>query len=207
MNNRIKNIGKGSIIWLRNHNIGRIITVLVAIGLLIYTAINIGIARSALEATTRPYLSVESVIEKDIGDENVSVLIGVTNLGQLTATGVEVTGILIDKEQWIGTEYIETPTKTYTTVDNVTITVSGIVMTSESPPERRDFPSSIIFYPRKLNTFVMTVSRDKWEKSVNIGSVIELELKYSWGKNDYWYIATSMLDNDEEWKINLERGN
>ena len=46
MDNKIKNIGKGSIIWLYNHNIWAIITLLVGIGALIYTAINVGIARS-----------------------------------------------------------------------------------------------------------------------------------------------------------------
>jgi hypothetical protein len=163
-------------------------------------------AQLALEATTRPYLSIESVTEEDNGDENVYILVGVINLGQLPATNVDVTSIRIDKEEWKGTQYIQTPTWIYAS-DNVTITINGWIIVTPEPPERRDFPSSIVFYPQKLSRFVIPVSRDQWETSVHTGSVIELKLEYSWGKNDYWYVATYLLDTNGEWNISLERGN
>lgn len=159
-----------------------------------------------LIATTRPYLSIESITEEDTGDENVYVLLGVINSGQLPATNVDVTSIRMDKEEWKRTEYIQTPARTYTS-GNVTITVSGWIVVTPEPEERRDFPSSIVFYPHKLSRFVIPVSKDKWETSVSTGSVIELRLEYSWGRNDYWYVATYILDTNEEWNISLERGN
>lgn len=163
-------------------------------------------ANTGLIATTRPYLSVESVTEEDNDDENVYILVGVINLGQLPATNVDVTSIRMDKEEWQRTEYIQTPARTYTS-GCVTITVSGWVIVTPDPEERRDFPSSLVFYPQKLRRFVIPVSKDKWETSVHTGSVIELKLEYSWGKNDYWYVATYILDTNGEWNISLERGN
>jgi hypothetical protein len=214
MMKRIKDVTNKVIGSLKKKEIWVAVAYIVPIAMLLVSWSNLNtaksqyeIAKSSLEATTRPYLSVENVTEKDVNDEVVSISIGVTNLGQLPATGVEITSIIMDKEQWIGTEYIETPTQTFTTEDNITITYGGIVVTLESPPEKRDFPSSIIFYPNKRNTFVMTVSRDKWERSVKVGSVIELKLDYSCANKDYWYIATSMLETNAEWKIVLERGN
>lgn len=168
------------------------------------SALALNTANTGLIATTRPYLSVES-IKEIIGDEYISVLIGVTNYGKLPATGVGVTKILLDGVQWMDADIIETPEEAYTTEDGVTITTSGIVVWG-LPPERRDFPNSIIFYPKKRNTFVVTVSKDKWESSITTGSVMEIKLNYSWGKHDYWYIATSMLEPNGKWNISLERG-
>jgi len=179
---------------------------IISVVAVIISAQALNTANIGLIATTRPYLSIESITEEDNGDGNVYILVGVINLGQLPATNVDVTSIRMDKEEWKGTEYIQTPARTYAS-DNVTITISGWIIVTPEPEERRDFPSSIVFYPQKLSRFVIPVSRDKWEKSVNTGSVIELKLEYSWGKNDYWYVATYILDTNEEWNISLERGN
>jgi len=180
------------------------VPLIVSIVAVIISAQALNTANTGLIATTRPYLSIESITEKTMGDEYISALIGVKNFGELPATSVGITEILLDGEQWV--ELVETPEVTYTTEDGVTITVSGILVQG-LPPERRDFPESIIFYPEKLNTFVITVLKDKWELSINTGSVMEIRLNYSWGKHDYWYIATAMLEANGDWSINLERGN
>lgn len=178
----------------------------VSILALIISGLGWNTANTGLIATTRPYLSVESLTENSTGDEYVSVMIGVTNYGELPATGVEVDRILLDGVPWWGTDIIGTPEVTYTTEDNVTITTIGIVV-GGLPPEQRDLPNNIIFHPKKHNTFVVTVSKDKWSRSIAPGSVMEIKLDYSWGKYDYWYTAACMLEASGEWSINLERGN
>jgi len=177
----------------------------VSIAALIISGVGLNTAITGLVATTRPYLSVESLTENTTGDGYVSVMIGVTNYGKLPATGVGVEEILLDGVPWKGTDLIKTPEVTYT-IDNVTITVSGISVWG-LPPEQPDLPNNIIFYPKKHNTFVVTVSEDKWSRSIAPGSVMEIKLDYSWGKYDYWYTAACMLEANGEWSINLERGN
>jgi len=177
----------------------------VSILALIVSWVGLNTAITGLVATTRPYLSVESLTENTTGDECVSVMIGVTNYGELPATGVGVEKILLDGVPWLGTDLIKTP-GVACTIANVTVTTSGIVV-GGLPPERRDLPNSVIFYPKKHNTFVLTVSEDKWSKSIAPGSVMEIKLDYSWGKYDYWYTAACMLGANGEWSINLERGN
>lgn len=177
----------------------------VSIAALIISGVGLNTATTGLIATTRPYLSVDSLTENTTGDGCVSVMIGVTNYGELPATAVEVDKILLDGVPWMGTDLIKTPGVAQR-IANVTVTTSGIVV-SGSPPEQRDLPNSVIFYPKKHNTFVVTVSEDKWSRSIAPGSVMEIKLNYSWGKYAYWYTAACMLGANGEWNINLERGN
>ena len=160
-------------------------------------------ANVGLIATTRPYLSVESITETTVHNDYVSILTEVKNYGKLPASlrGVK---LLLDGEQWV--DVVETPEVVHRLGEGVTVTGSGIVMWPGSPPEQ-DFPGNIVFYPEKANKLVIRVLKDKWDRSISVGSVIEICLNYTWGKHDYWYIGTSVLEESGEWNLVLERGN
>ena len=180
-----------------------LIPILISIAALVVSVQTWHTANVGLIATTRPYLSVESITENTIHDDYISILTEVKNYGTLPAS-LRGGKLLLDGEQWV--DVIETPEVVHTFEDGVTVTVSGIVMWPGSPPEQ-DFPDNIVFYPEKSNKLVIRVLKDKWERSISAGSVIEICLNYKWGKHDYWYTGTSVLGESGEWNMVLERGN
>lgn len=169
------------------------------------TAEQIGIARSDLEAKTRPYLSVENIVVKDRGDEWISIIVGVVNRGELPAVSVGLTEIVMGGESITWTSEIsqDFPATTYTTEDGITITAGGMVIA----PEGRNFPQDIIFFPNKYTAIEFPLHGPTWRSTIVEGTVMEIGMKYSWGEKDYWYVAIAMLQSNGEWSVSLERGN
>jgi hypothetical protein len=211
--------------WLSNSNnreittsIVAILVFIVAIATLIYTDAQVRIARSELEmaranletaradleARTRPYLSIESVLVEDRGEDWLSIMVGINNLGEMPATRVQLRRILMGGEQiaWTnGQPYEDYPGTTNTTEGGVTITAGGILIA----PGRSDFPANMIFFPQKLNMVEVPAYGATWRATITEGSVMDIGLTYFWGDRQYEYVATAML-SEGEWKIILERG-
>ena len=190
-------------VWKSINANAALITALISIVAVIISIRALVTANTGLVATTRPYLSAESITQETIDDSHIRILIRVRNYGRLPAS-VREGKLLLDGEQWV--DIIETPEVTHTSEDGVTITASGMVMWPGSPPEEA-LPQDIVFYPDKESILVVRVLKDKWDRSIKAGSVIEVRLEYAWGRHDYWYMATSMVAANGEWNISLERGN
>lgn len=182
-----------------------VVSLIVATMALRYTAEQIGIAKSDLEAKTRPYLSVENIVVKDRGDEWISIIVGVVNRGELPAVSVGITEIVMGGESITWTSEInqDFPAETYTTEDGVTITIGGMVIA----PYGSNFPQDTIFFPNKYTAIECPSYGPTWRGTIVEGSVMEIGMRYSWGEKDYWYVATAMLQSNGEWSIDLERGN
>ena len=182
-----------------------ITALIVAIFSLIYTTVQVSIARADLEARTRPYLSIENIGVNDTGEDWISIMIGINNLGEIPVTRVQLGRILMGGEQiaWTdGQPYEDYPAINYTTGEGVTITTSGGILIA---PGRSDFPSDMIFFPRKLNTVEVPVYGTTWRATITEGSVMDIGLTYFWGDRQYEYVATAVLA-DGEWRVILERG-
>lgn len=180
-----------------------ITALIVAIFSLIYTTVQVGIARADLEAKTRPYLSIENIRVEDKGEDWITIMIGINNLGELPATRVQPENIVMGGKQiaWISEPDEYYPAQNHTTEDGVIISAGGVVVI----PEYSDLPDDMIFFPQKLNTIKMPVHGTTWRTTITDGSVMDIGLDYSWGDRQYWYVATAML-SEGEWKVILERG-
>jgi len=214
-----KNVGRNIIRCLGNPKTWQIISAVVAIAALVYTAdqvrvarsdlevskSSLEVARSNLEAITRPYLSLEGIQVEDRGEKWISIVVTVINRGDLPAMGVNLSQLVMggDELAWTSNFDEDYPSKTYTTSDGVIITTGGIII----PPQRSNFPNDIIFFPDKINTIEVPTHRTTWKSTIVEGISMDIGLTYSWGGKDYWYVATAMLMSNGEWSVKLERGN
>jgi len=189
--------------WLRNTAYG------VAIVTLIFTATQVGLAKSALEvsradleARTRPYLSIEKVGVNNTGDGWISTNITINNLGEMPATHVNFGDVLLNGAKIAGTEPdIDYPTWVYTTEDGVTITGGGLV----TIPPHSGPPTDMMLFPQKPTTIgVLTLGSVQYS-AITEGSILEIGLDYSWGDRQYECMATALW-SEGEWKVILQTG-
>lgn len=166
------------------------------------------IAKSEFEAKSRPYMSIEDMRVVERGEQWISIIIGVVNRGELPATGVGISEIVMGGAEVVWTNWVDEayPVDTIGTEDNVTITTSGDFVTV-IPPRGEDFPSDLIFYPNKYQHIEFPADRSTWEKTIVEGTIIDIHLTYNWGGREYWYVATGVLLPEGAWSIGLERGN
>ena len=213
---KVKEFRLGIKAWLSSPNNREIATSIAAIVLLIsaiatlaYTNIQVSIARSGLEmaradleARTRPYLSIENIGLNDTGEGWISINITINNLGEIPATRVQLGEISVDGTQIAGSSQPaeDYPVRIHTTEDGVTIAITeGLVVAYAN------LPDDMIFFPQKPNTIKKLVPGSIRKSAITDGSVMDIELKYSWGDRQYWYVATVML-SEGEWKVISERG-
>jgi hypothetical protein len=211
MYNRSRRLILGVRAWLsKDNNYLKNAAYIVVIVALIITAVQASLAKSALElsradleAKTRPYLSIENIQVEDKGEDWITIMIGINNLGELPATRVQPENIVMGGKQiaWISEPDEYYPAQNHTTEDGVIISVGGVIVI----PEYSDLPDDMIFFPQKLNTIKMPVHGTTWRTTITDESVMDIELKYSWGDRQYWYVATVIL-SEGEWKVILERG-
>lgn len=190
------------------HKIGTVIQILalvVSAIALVFVARTAHIAKSEFEAKNRPYLSIQDIcVMNEQQNRWLDIVIEVVNRGEVPAMKVTLKEIVMGGERiaWMSDYDEDYPPITYTT-GNITITSGGIII----PPQRRDFPSEIIFFPDQVNKIVVPAHRTTWETTISEGSIMDIGLSYSWGDKDFWYVATAILEKENQWSINLHRGN
>lgn len=182
---------------------------IVALVTLIFTATQVGLAkhqletsRVDLEARTRPYLSIERIGLNEAGERWISINITINNLGETPATRVGLRGVYLDGNPIaLSSRPAEDyPVIVHTIRDGVNITINRTIVVSYA-----DLPDEMIFYPQKPTTIRLLVSGSIRTSAITDGSVMDIELIYSWGHREYWYMATVML-SDRQWEVILERG-
>lgn len=180
-----------------------IVALVVAIFSLVYTTFQVGIATADLEARSRPYLSIEKIGLGNTGDGVISTNITINNLGEIPATRVKLGEVFLDGERIAGTSQPDKdyPVRVRTTQDGVTISAGGLVVT----PTHSGLPDDMIFFPQKPNTIELLTLGSIQASAITDGSLVDIELIYSWGDREYWYMATVML-SEGVWEVILERG-
>ena len=181
-----------------------IVALIVAIFALVYTTLQVSIARADLEARTRPYLSIEKIGLNNTGDGWISTNITINNLGEIPATRVQFGEISLDGQPIAGISQPDKdyPARVHTIEDGVTITAGGLVVT----PMHSGLPYDMIFFPQKPNTIELLTCGSIRTSAITEGTVIGIGLNYSWGDKQYEYVATAVM-SDGEWRVILERGN
>ncbi|MCJ7791125.1 MAG: hypothetical protein MUP49_01720 [Dehalococcoidia bacterium] len=211
MCNKVKKFGLSIKAWLSNSNNLKNTAYIVAIVTLIFTAVQVSIARSELEiaradleARTRPYLSIEKIGLNNTGDGWISTNITINNLGEIPATRVQFGDISLNGTKMAGTSQPDKdyPARVYTTEDGVTITYSGGLVVT---PMYSGLPYDMMFFPQKPNTIELLTLGSVQTSAITEGSVIDIGLNYSWGDKQYEYVATAVM-SDGEWRVILERG-
>lgn len=71
-------------------------------------------------------------------------MIGINNLGEIPATGVQLKYILVGGVPRLGEPDKDYPATNQTTEEGVTISAGGIIR----PPDWSDFPDGMIFFPK-----------------------------------------------------------
>lgn len=180
------------------------VALIVAIFSLIYTTVQVSIARADLEARTRPYLSIEKIGLNNTGDGWISTNITINNLGEIPATRVQFGEISLDGERIAGISQPDKdyPVRVHTIEDGVTITITGGLVVI---PMHSGLPYDMIFFPQKPNTIELLTCGSIRTSAITEGSVLDIGLNYSWGDRQYEYVATAVM-SDGEWRVILERG-
>jgi hypothetical protein len=168
-------------------------------------------------ARSRPYLAVnDNETQKGIGS-SLSILIGVRNYGQTPATKVDLQEVIIGGADVKYDEKTGTYTFTYTsrvtddapkttTTDSntgVSITSSGKYLTALI---EKDYPPDFIFFPDSEQVIIATVDDSIYQGTVSQTNVMHVALFYSWGSQQYYYVAKATLQ-DGEWKVDEHKGN
>jgi hypothetical protein len=217
INSKVKAFGLRIRVWLSSPNNREITTFIVtilvlfsAIGTLAYTNIQVNIARldleiarTDLEARTRPYLSIEKIRLGNTDYGWISTNITINNLGETPSTRIQFGEISLNGTKIAGTSQPDKdyPARGYTTEDGVTITTGGLVVT----PMHSGLPYDIIFFPQKPITIELLTCGSIQMSAITKGSVIAIGLNYSWGDKQYEYVATAVM-SDGEWRVKLESG-
>lgn len=145
--------------------------------------------KSDYEARSRPYLAIEDIqVNNDItvkeeNDDWLYIDIDLMNFGELPATIVSLDSILMGGEEiaWTSTgEYV-------------------------IAPAGRDFPSDLIFYPGRHSSIPILVDKETWESTITEGTILDIELQYSWAEKHYWYVAKATLESDGKWRMLYDR--
>jgi len=189
-----------------------IVVLLSAIGTLVYTNIQVNIAkldleiaRADLEARTRPYLSIEKIGLNNTGDGWISTNITINNLGEIPATRVNFGDILLNGTKIAGTSEpdIDYPAWVYTTEEGVTVTGGGLV----TIPPHSGPPNDMMLFPQKTTTIEVLTLGSVQYSAITEGSILKIGLDYFWGDRQYECMATALWSESEgEWKVILQTG-
>ena len=168
------------------------------------------------KASFRPSLGVENIATQEGNNSSLDILIDVKNYGQVPATKVDLEKVIIGGADMQYDEKTKTYTFTYTsngpesppkttTTDNstgVSITSSGYVV----PLINENYPPDVIFFPGKDQVIIATVDKPTYQATVSETKVMYIALEYSWGLDQYYYVAKATLQ-DDTWKVIQNRGN
>jgi len=176
----------------------------------------IGILQADYKARTRPYLAVENIEINESTGSFIDILINVKNYGQSPATGVYLDQVVIGGADVKYDEETGRYTFTYTgsdtenpqersTTDNdtdISVTPSGGYVTALI---EKDYAPDLIFFPGREQVLPATVHKPTYQATVLETRVMHILIEYSWGSEQYYYVAKATLQ-DNVWKVIQDRG-
>lgn len=165
----------------------QIITPFILLVTLIVAIVGVVAAYTDYQARIRPYLAVKGIDFDKYDNENVCLMIDLTNLGSEPATGVTIEKLIVCT---MSTE---------------------ICKLIEWSPSKTDSEQDISVFKERINRIRVNIAAEDY-KEILAAKILEVELRYSFGNKEYWYksIIRLKVDNQVEandWIIEGERGN
>jgi len=146
-------------------------------------------------ATYRPYLAVENITTQSENGSSLSILIDVKNYGQVPATKVNLEKVVIGGAS---IHYDpETGVYTFTYISDGAYVV---------PLVGQNYPPDLLFFPNREQLITVSVDKPTYDATVLETQVMHVALLYSFGLDQYYYVAKATLQNDA-WEVIEDRGN